>query len=169
MPTRSSAISRKGFQTMHVKSLALVVCVTVLAHATSAVAQVSGGIYGGATQDERSSFMFMSDIGTRVDVEPWAQSFDRIVQLGVDVIVLPKLVGVVVGANSNSRGARIGAVLDLFGRGQARLMKHSSGQVQAVLYYNINLTKRLYLQPWLAPAGKGGSTYLLGVGYIFKE
>jgi hypothetical protein len=133
-----------------------------------AAAQTSTGVYGGGTSDKQTTYMIMADYGTRVDVEPWLQTFGPQTQVGADVIVIPKVVGVVAGVNNNSFGGHIGVAANLPLGVQVRVMKHSSGAWQGIAYRNFNLTPRLYLQVWAAPA-TDVSTYLVGVGYTFRK
>jgi hypothetical protein len=143
---------------------ALLACVLVVAPAQ---AQVSAGVYGGATSDRQSTFMVMADVGNKVDIEPWVQSFGKDVQVGTDVIVIPKWIGVVGGVNSNSFGGHFGVAVNVLGV-QVRVMKHTSGATQGIAYYNINVNPRWYVQLWAAPA-TDVSAYLVGVGYNFRK
>jgi hypothetical protein len=131
-------------------------------------AQTSAGVYGGVTSDKQSTWMIMADYGTKVDIEPWLQTFGPETQVGVDVTVIPKNIGVVAGVNSNSFGGHIGVAASLPLGVQIRVLKHTSGAWQGIAYRNFNLTPRLYLQLWAAPA-TDVSTYLVGVGYTFKR
>lgn len=135
-----------------------------------AFAQLSAGVYGGvATNSTTFSGMVMADYGTKFDVEPWLQTFAKEVQLGIDVIVSPDVLkgfGVTVGGYSNTATARFGVTYS-FKNGQVRIMRTNDGVVQAIGLYNFNLTPTTYLQVWLAPA-QGSSSYLVGVGHVFK-
>lgn len=121
--------------------------------------------------------MLMADFGSKLDIEPWVQSFGKQVQVGVDVIFSPdqlKGFGVTAGTYSNPGTSRLGVSYTVpgygkvLGGGQVRLVRATGGLTQSVIYYNFNLNDKLYIQPWLIPA-QGGSSWLLGLGYTFKK
>lgn len=126
---------------------------------------VSGFV--GATSDRSPTYMVMADFGTGIDVEPWIQTYGPERQVGVDLIVMPKNVGLVVGLNSGEFGGHAGLAFNLKGL-NVRLMAHTSGAFQTITFYNINLGPRFYVQLWAAPA-TDVSSYLVGLGYTFKK
>lgn len=150
----------------------LIITIILALLAVPASAQVSAGFYGGFTTPTPSTFtgMIMADIGTQVDVEPWVQSYGRLVQFGTDVIVSPRALkglGLTVGIYSNTRTERYGLTYTL-SAGQVRVLRTVDGAWQGIGYYNFNLTPSTYIQVWAAPA-QGGSSWLVGVGHVFKE
>lgn len=140
----------------------------LLLNAVATFAQTSSvSGFVGTTSDRTSTYMVMADFGTQLDVEPWVQTFGPEHQVGVDLIVMPKNVGLVMGLNSNQFGGHVGFAFNLKGL-NVRLMAHTSGALQTIAYYNINLSPRLYVQLWAAPA-TDVSSYLIGLGYTFKK
>lgn len=132
----------------------------------------SAGVYGGFTTPTPSTFtgMVMADFGTVIDAEPWIQTYGKEVQVGADLILSPtflKGLGATVGAYSNPGTTRIGVTYTK-GSGQVRLLYTSTGLWQGIAWYNFNLTPKTYLQLWAAPA-QGGSSWLVGIGHVFKE